>query len=248
MLHLILWRLRDALVLSLSLTGMAAASADHSRTCEIVASEAAQSTGVPVTVLNAIALTETGRKSAGGLRAWPWTVNMEGKGHWFETADEARAFVFKEFKRGARSFDVGCFQINYKWHGEAFSSIDEMFDPRANALYAARFLAELYQETGSWSKAAGAYHSRTPEYAQRYTQRFDRFRAALSGNGAPEAGNDIPEIPDIVLAANGSADLPPAPRENRYPLLRRSGGPAGPLGGAAGASLFATTLTKAEVE
>ena len=62
-------------------------------------------------VLKAISLTETGRKTGGQFRPWPWTVNMEGTGHWFDTLDEARAYVSREFKRGARSFDVGCFQI-----------------------------------------------------------------------------------------------------------------------------------------
>ena len=47
---------------------------------------------------------------------------MEGKGKWFQTRDEALSYVFKHFKRGARSFDVGCFQINFKWHGQAFPS------------------------------------------------------------------------------------------------------------------------------
>ena len=87
---------------------------------------------------------------------------MKGTGLWFETEDAARAYVYEHFKRGARSFDVGCFQINYKWHHEAFASIEQMFDPMANALYAARFLGALKAEKGSWVEAAGAYHSRNP--------------------------------------------------------------------------------------
>ena len=104
---------------------------------------------------------------------------MEGTGRWFTTLDEARAYVFSHFKNGARSFDVGCFQINYKWHGAAFRSIDDMFDPVLNALYAAEFLLELYGEFGDWAGAAGAYHSRTPEFAQKYAVRFDQIRANL---------------------------------------------------------------------
>jgi len=106
---------------------------------------------------------------------------MEGTGRWFATLDEARAYVFLNFKNGARSFDVGCFQINYKWHGDAFQSIDEMFDPKINAQYAATFLTDLYQEFGNWSEAVGAYHSRSPELAKKYTARFDRIRAGLTG-------------------------------------------------------------------
>jgi len=149
--------------------------------CDRAAVQAARTSNVPLSVMRAISRTETGRASANGLQPWPWTVNMEGTGRWFTTLDEARAYVFKNFKRGARSFDVGCFQINYKWHGKAFRSIDDMFDPLLNAEYAAEFLTELYREFGNWSDAAGAYHSRTPKFADKYTARFDRIRAGLSG-------------------------------------------------------------------
>jgi len=74
-----------------------------------------------------------------------------------------------------------CFQINYKWHHQHFSSLEAMFDPIINTDYAARFLTDLFGELGSWSAAAGAYHSRTPKYATRYTKRFDRYLAFLSG-------------------------------------------------------------------
>lgn len=190
--------------------------------CDAVAQRAADLVGLPASVLQAITRTETGRKRGGKLSPWPWTVNMEGVGHWFETRDIAEAYAAKEFARGARSFDVGCFQINYKWHHKAFSSLEEMFDPMANALYAARFLKALHAETGSWSGAAGAYHSRTPEFAHRYRARFDRIHSNL-----PEPG-DIPTIPDIVLAANAPQAGQSVPRENRYPLLR--GGGAASLG------------------
>ena len=228
-----------------------------SATCERVAEEASRQSGVPVSVLKAISLAETGRKLGGKLRPWPWTVNMEGAGHWFDTLDEARAYVFAEFKRGARSFDVGCFQINYKWHNQAFSSIDEMFDPLANALYAAQFLSELYAEKGSWDAAAGAYHSRTKEFADRYSQRFSELRQriqgsdgepgmlAMNGSAGQTSLSDIPEIPDIVSALNAPTTQPKPPRVNSYPLLRRAGTVSPPLGGAPGASLFAIALNKA---
>ncbi|MBD3785479.1 MAG: transglycosylase SLT domain-containing protein [Sphingomonadales bacterium] len=233
--------------------GAGFASQDLPALCEGAAVEASRRSGVPVSVLKAISLTETGRKSGGSFRPWPWTVNMEGTGHWFETLDEARAYVFKEFKRGARSFDVGCFQINYKWHNQAFSSIDQMFDPLSNAMYAAKFLGELYAETGDWTAAAGAYHSRTKEYADRYSARFADLRqrfAAEDGQPLPPplqtGSGDIPEIPDIVAMLNPAEVEVKPPRENNYPLLKRDGTPKGSLGGAAGASLFAAALNRVE--
>jgi hypothetical protein len=111
---------------------------------------------------------------------------MEGAGHWFESRAEAEAYVAREQARGARSFDVGCFQINHRWHGEAFASVSAMFDPRANADYAARFMAGLYAETRDWGRAAGFYHSRTPEFFGRYRARFERIMA--------DAGPDEPRL------------------------------------------------------
>ena len=55
-----------------------------------------------------------------------------------------------------------------------------MFDPDMNALYAARFLSELYREFGDWTGAAGAYHSRTPEYADRYKVKFQNTRIRVA--------------------------------------------------------------------
>ena len=243
------------LIVILSLLAPSWALASNARlasVCEEVAAEAARRSGVPVSVMKAISLTETGRKLEGQFRPWPWTVNMEGAGHWFDTLPEARAFVVREYQRGARSFDVGCFQINYKWHKEGFSSIDEMFDPMANALYAARFLRELYAETGSWNAAAGAYHSRTREYADRYSARFAelrrRYLAEDAGQAPIQPGDAIPDIPDIVLAANGGGLEVGPPRVNTYPLLQRSGDVRPPLGGAPGASLFASAVRRVEAE
>ena len=211
-------------LLAIALFGIAPGRADASadrRTaaaiCENAALVAARESGVPLDVLRAISLTETGRKNAQGFLPWPWTVNMEGAGKWFDARSEARAYVDRHFARGARSFDVGCFQINYRWHGHAFASIEEMFDPLANARYAASFLRDLYDEFGDWSKAAGAYHSRTPKYAKKYSARFDRIRSRLT---------DI--VPVIQVAAQPTPEITPTEmiaRINRYPLLQ-AGAPA----------------------
>ncbi|WP_171097850.1 transglycosylase SLT domain-containing protein [Ruegeria sp. HKCCD7255] len=152
--------------------------------CDQAARHAAQAERVPLDILRAITRVETGRAKDGQLIPWPWAVNVEGQGYWFGSEAEAKAYVFKIFKSGTRSFDVGCFQINYRWHGNAFRSIDAMFDPHENAEYAARFLKQLYAELGSWPAAAGAYHSRTPDLAQAYTSRFQTVLAQL---GAAEA-------------------------------------------------------------
>ena len=141
---------------------------------------------------------------------------MEGKGAWFATKEEALAFVMDHYERGARSFDVGCFQINYRWHGQHFESIEKMFDPIDNALYAGRFLGQLHAETGSWSISAGAYHSRTREHALRYRGIFDRHLARLTGTEVPPLDDNTP--PDTIAEAQGQYPdetpwIPPPPTE-----------------------------------
>lgn len=187
--------------------------------CESAALRAAGETGVPADVLLAITLTETGRHQQGRLRPWPWTANAEGVGHWFDTPDEATAFARGLLARGQRLFDLGCFQINWRWHGEHFAAPESLLDPLLSARYAARLLDELRRELGSWEAAAGAYHSRTPEHASRYRARFDQIRADLRA---------LPTPPPLQVPAP-----PGAPRVNTYPLL---------AGRSSGASLVPATL------
>lgn len=218
--------------------------------CDAAARYAASQTGVPLSVLLAITRTETGRKHGGTFAPWPWTVNMEGAGKWFDDFDQALAYVERHHAAGARSFDVGCFQLNYKWHGQHFSSIPSMFDPRENALYAAGFLRDLYGELGDWELAAGAYHSRTKKYADRYKKRFRSLRAQFledDGNANP-----FDDVNQRILAGTFDTPAAPAPvpvrppRQNLYPLLQTGtaramgslvpvqDGPARPLFGASG--------------
>lgn len=201
----------------------AAATADPAIVCDQAATLAAARSGVPISVLKAIALTETGRTHDGISRPWPWTVNMEGKGVWFDDRASAQAYAVAHFDLGARSFDIGCFQINYKWHHQAFASIDAMFDPVANALYAAGFLNSLYAETGDWELAAGAYHSRTPEHAERYRARFATYRAQfLAEDGLPLRVTDIAPGSD----AEAMTAYPARVRTNTFPLLQAGGAPS----------------------
>ena len=93
----------------LSLPLMASPVAKISDICHQAAQLAGKQRGVPMAVLQAITLTETGRRLEGSFRPWPWTVNMEGKGFWFDTRAEALKFVMERYEKGARSFDVGCF-------------------------------------------------------------------------------------------------------------------------------------------
>ena len=205
-----------ALLLSLALPAgpLRADSAETgAQICERAIIAGARRAGLPQDVLHAISLTETGRAQGGRLRPYPWAINREGKGFWFKNREEALAFAKASVAAGRRSFDVGCFQINYHWHGHNFPSLEAMFDPDTGADYAARFLRGLYAERGNWSAAAGAYHSQTPSRASVYRARFDRIIAGLGGAPLTVAAVG-PE------AAPAPAAEPAMPRKSRTRLSR----------------------------
>ncbi len=180
------------------------AATDPPGLCETAARQAAAETGVPVKVLEAIALAESGRDFGGVRRPWPWTVNFGGPGFWYDSSEEAQLAISERQAVGATNFDVGCFQINHRWHGDAFETMAQMFDPGANALYAAQFLQQLYQETGSWPDAAAAYHSRTPELADAYRERFLALQDGLVGTQDRSTGEGLIRRNLFPLLRSGS--------------------------------------------
>ncbi len=131
-----------------------------------------RASGVPDRLMQAIAIVESGRRDTGGPpTAWPWTINVEGVGQVFDTKQQAIAAVNAHRAAGAQSIDVGCMQVNLMHHPDAFTSLDEAFDPTANARYAARFLQQLLGQTGSWPLAVAAYHSLTPDIGGDYAKK-----------------------------------------------------------------------------
>ncbi len=144
-------------------------AADPATLCETAVTSAEYAERLPPRMLGAISVTETGRLDATGrLRPWPWTINAEGEGHHFETAKDAIDAVKALQAKGVKSIDVGCLQVNLMYHPDAFASLEDAFDPRSNAGYAARFLNRIYAAGHDWDKAIAAYHSETPALGDAY--------------------------------------------------------------------------------
>lgn len=170
--------------------------------CDRAARGAATTHGIPVDLLRAVAEVETGRRPAPHVTAWPWSLNVSGKSYRYDDRLAALAAIENLRVDGATGFDVGCFQINVFWHAGEFADLADMLDPWQNADYAARFLAQLYAEFGDWSLAAGAYHSRSEEFAAAYRQKIGVALARLSPITPPSR----PKTPTVR-------------RPNTYPLL-----------------------------
>lgn len=116
---------------------------------------AAQKYGVPLGVLYAVGLTETGRR--GSLS--PFALNIEGPSFFPRTLADALRLYAQARKEGAKLIDIGCMQINHFYHGSHFRSVADMFDPHENVDYAAQFLKDLRGKEGSWTLAAARYHA-----------------------------------------------------------------------------------------
>ena len=138
--------------------------------CEAAIAAAEAATKLPARVLNAIALRESGRldPATGRWRPWPWTINFQGVGHFYETKAEAIAAVQSIQAAGETSVDVGCMQVNLMHHPYAFANLEDAFDPTRNAAYAGHFLMDLFTSSGDWGTAIAGYHSRTPGVGEPY--------------------------------------------------------------------------------
>lgn len=159
--------------------------------CSAAAKEAGDEYGVKFDLLQTISAVESGRWDNLQNRyvAWPWTVNVKGKGYYFASREDAIRAV-KDFQsRGVESIDVGCMQINLKYHGDAFSSVEEAIDPLENVKYSAKFLRSLYHKHGkNWERAARRYHSSDPDKGEAYTKRletrFEKYKVAGFASGS----------------------------------------------------------------
>lgn len=146
---------------------------DGARKCTQYFPRFEQKYQVPTHLLSAVSLTESGRyhQGLGMAIPWPWTINAEGQGAYFDSKAEAVAAVKRLRASGVKSIDVGCMQVNLVHHADAFASLEEAFDPESNIAYASKFLSQNYDETRSWKQAVAIYHSRTPERGSDYAKR-----------------------------------------------------------------------------
>ncbi len=141
--------------------------------CQQAIESAGRAHAVPSGLMAAIGRVESGRHdpASGVLHPWPWTVDAEGQGTFYDTKPQAIAAVRALLAGGVHSIDVGCMQVNLMHHPTAFGSLEQAFDPSANADYAAQFLVELHGQTGAWPAATALYHSATPELGAAYREK-----------------------------------------------------------------------------
>lgn len=123
--------------------------------CEREMTRAAQLENIPLSVLYSVGLTETGQHG----RLQPYAMNIDGLAVMATSLPEAMRLFDAARKRGAKLIDIGCMQINHRWHGAHFVSLEAMFDPHLNVAYAAHFLKDLRAREPSWTLAVARYNA-----------------------------------------------------------------------------------------
>ena len=149
--------------------------------CEKTIKSLELQTDIPKGLLLGIGKAEAIRKINNKYIIWPWTINHAGKSMFFDTKKQMRNYVFKNLKRNDFNIDVGCMQINMKWHKNNFKKIADMFEVSPNISYAASFLLQLKNKHGSWDKAIKHYHSSDPKKNIPYLIKVKSFWKKFEG-------------------------------------------------------------------
>ena len=164
-------------------------------TCAEAARSAEQGHGLPSGLLAAIGAVESG--------GWGWSVNGNDgmSGRRFATEEDAMRYTEGLLGAGLRTIDLGCFQVDLRYHPDAFQRWQDAFDGDANADAAAGILNRLHTQTGDWSRAVALYHSADPQRAQSYLQ---AVMNAWSGGTRPphdvaDSGSHEIELNEIVV-------------------------------------------------
>ena len=153
-----------------------ASTPKKNESCEKVIETIEDLTDIPKNLLLSIGKSESGRILKNNKHViWPWTVNHAGKSLFFDTKKQMKKYVLENVEKKDFNLDVGCMQINLKWHKNNFKKISDMFAVEPNVSYAASFLLQLKNKHGSWDKAIKHYHSSDPKKNKPYLIKVKHF-------------------------------------------------------------------------
>lgn len=135
--------------------------------------------GIPEGLLYAMALTESGRQWAGRSVAWPWTLNVSGQAHYYDSKAAMQAGL-RHWLTKTHSIDIGPLQVNAWWQRDKIHSPFELTHLWRNLSVAGEILKAQYDVHNRWFLAVGAYHApshpkRAEAYAQKVYQRWQSF-------------------------------------------------------------------------
>lgn len=130
--------------------------------------------GIPHTVFYAMALTESGKQVelVDDYRPWPWTLNVAGRGYFYDSRVAAWQALTALLERGKRSIDIGLMQVNWRYHHQRLGTAWRALDPYHNLRVGARILQDCYMNERDWWASVGCYHAPAdPQRARQYRRR-----------------------------------------------------------------------------
>lgn len=252
---------RLALIAGLALTAFAATPAFAEDDCPTLIGKTEESRAIPRGLLMAIAVTESGLNG----QPDPLAMNIAGRGFRASSVTQMASIIADQARHGVRSIDVGCMQVNLKYHGMKFERPTDLLSSPVNVAYAGDFLVRLALESKSWRDAVMSYHNKVDPARRRWYgckiwNTYLRLGSAHDGflqcGHAPHgsstasgtthtatspiilAGYNAPAAPSSPFGAAASTDMTP---EMAGAVLRHLQPRAGPIGriqiAAAGATI-----------
>lgn len=196
--------------------------------CEAEIARASVKFGVPLPVLYAVGLTESG----GNGTLQPLLVATRRTSYVAKSVPDAiRKFNEIRIAESTDLVDLGCLQANYYWHKDEFNSLEEMFDPRANVEQAAKFLNVLYKRHGSWIMAAARYNAgpkNTPAQQRYVCNVIKNLVRSGFGSWTPEAKAFCDAPPEAVGTPVATPGATPGATQTAASATPQSSRPAAP--------------------
>ncbi len=147
---------------------------ENIKSCNFYTEKYGKVFNLPNNLLTSISLVESGiKKEKNDFSSWPWTLNVSGRSIYFDKKEDVLNFLEKNADK--KSIDVGCMQINTKYHLNNFENVSQMIEPEQNVKYAASFLSKLFKRHKSWNEAISRYHSSIPYRQKIYLKKVYSF-------------------------------------------------------------------------
>jgi hypothetical protein len=95
------------------------------------------------------------------VQPWPWTLNINGVGHYYQTMKDAVIAAKNAHREGARRLGVGFGQVEWVYHSERFNgSFENALNPKQNVKVVCEILVEAWRspKVNTWEDAIAYYH------------------------------------------------------------------------------------------
>ena len=166
---------------------------------------AAREVDVPPELTQAIARVESG--------GTPYALNVEGRGYFFDSKEEALAAA-SEAQAAGKGFDSGVMQINNWWLKRYDIPLEAVFDPAANILLGSWILRQELDRHGDTWTAVARYHSPNTDRGNQYVALVRRalergtVKTKKSAPGIVDSDTDatIETTPGLVSTRNRAVE------------------------------------------